>query len=78
MSWYLAAITAVLTGVLALLHAGGQKLTLRHAAGAAAGLAVCGRCTPATPPWPWRWPASPSGVRARQLTAGPSGQGRPR
>ena len=39
-SWYLTAITAVLAGVLALLHAGGQRLTRRHAAGAAAGLAL--------------------------------------
>lgn len=67
-SWYLAAITAVLAGVLALLHASGQRLTLRHAAGAAAGLAVCAAVlVPAAVPYRTSLEATGLGDRAAEV-----------
>ena len=66
-SWYLAAIAAVLAGVLALLHAGAQRLTLRHAAGAAAGVAVCAALlVPAALPYRTSLASTDLGARAAE------------
>ena len=65
--WYLAAITAFLAGVLALLHAGAQRLTLRHAAGAAAGVAVCAAVlVPAALPYRTSLASTDLGARAAE------------
>ncbi len=66
-SWYLAAITAVLVGVLAMLHVGRRHLTRRHAAGATAVLAFCAALVvPATLPYRTSLEATELGNRAAE------------